>query len=124
MPRPDDYLSRRAHLAGLSDEELYDRFWKLADELVDPMLQAGKIYTSPAVERSVLLRMGFSSIEAKPIVDGLLERKLLGHGAGNAVWRLARELNLPVREAGVALSQGKYWDKVAELFEKGGEKHE
>lgn len=119
MQRKDDYLERRKHLAGLSDEELYKRFWELADQLVDPMLESGKHYTTPAVERSVLLRMGFSSLEAKPIVDGLLERELLGHGAGNAVWRLSKALNLSVREAGVALSQGKHWDKVADLF-KGG----
>lgn len=122
MPRQDDYEQRRGHLAKMSDEELFQYFWQLADRLVDPMLQAGKVYTTPAVERSVLLRMGFSSIEAKPIVEGLMDRELLGHGAGNAVWRLSEKLGISVREAGVGLAEGKYWDEVPELFGKGGNK--
>ena len=89
MARADDFEQRRTHLADKSDEELFDYFWELAGRVVQPMLDAGKVYTTPAVERSVLLRMGFSSIEAKPIVDGLVERSLLGHGAGNTVWRLS-----------------------------------
>lgn len=116
MARKDDYEQRRAHLANLSDEELFQRFWQLADQLVEPMLEAGKVYTSPAVERSVLLRMGFSSIEAKPIVDGLMERELLGHGAGNAVWKLSKKLGVSVREAGVELAEGKHWELVPGLF--------
>ncbi|MBQ7263809.1 MAG: ornithine aminomutase subunit alpha [Synergistaceae bacterium] len=119
MARPDDIEQRRAHLAGMSDEELYGHFWALAEKVVQPMLDAGKIYTTPAVERSVLLRMGFSSIEAKPIVDGLIERGLLGHGAGNTVWRLSQELGTSVREAGVALAGGEHWDKVPSLYEGG-----
>ena len=66
MARADDFEQRRAHLADKSDEELFDYFWELAGRVVQPMLDAGKVYTTPAVERSVLLRMGFSSIEAKP----------------------------------------------------------
>ncbi|MDO5015489.1 MAG: ornithine aminomutase subunit alpha [Eubacteriales bacterium] len=116
MARPDDFATRRQHLANLSDEELYERFWELADKIVEPMLDAGKVYTTPAIERSVLLRMGFSSVEAKPIVDGLLERELLGHGAGNCVYLLARKLDLPIREAGLSLIQGKNWDLVPGLF--------
>lgn len=50
----------------------------------------GYEYTSPAVERSVLLRMGFSSIEAKAIVDGCIEHNLIAHGAGNVIYRLAK----------------------------------
>ena len=70
MKRTDDFQERRAHLANLTDDQLEARFWELANKLVDPLLKMGYEYTSPAVERSVLLRMGFSSIEAKAIVDG------------------------------------------------------
>ena len=32
----------RKHLADLSDEELKARFWQLAEEVVEPMLDMGK----------------------------------------------------------------------------------
>ena len=82
MKRTDDFQERRAHLANLTDDQLEARFWELANKLVDPLLKMGYEYTSPAVERSVLLRMGFSSIEAKAIVDGCIEHNLIAHGAG------------------------------------------
>ena len=78
MKRTDDYESRSAHLKSLTDEQLEARFWELANKLVDPMLKMGYEYTSPSIERSVLLRMGFSSIEAKSIVDGCIEHNLIG----------------------------------------------
>ena len=116
MRREDDYQARREHLAGLTDEQLYDKFWGLIGEIVDPLLELGKEYTSPSVERSVLLRMGFSSLEAKAIVDGCMERSLLGHGAGNVVYKLAKAKELGVREAGLELVGGKLWDEAAALF--------
>ena len=121
MKRNDDYLERRAHLADLSDKQLEERFWELANKLVDPLLQMGYEYTSPAVERSVLLRMGFSSIEAKAIVEGCIEHELMSHGAGNVVYRLSRAENMELREAGVALPEGKLWEQAEKLFEGGNE---
>ncbi len=116
MKRADDYEIRRQHLANLSDEELHQRFWDLAGKVVDPLLELGKKNTTPSVERSVLLRMGFSSIEVKPIVEGVMNKGLMGKGAGNVVWRLSKKLGISVREAGVGLSEGKYWDEVDSLF--------
>jgi len=116
MKRADDFEQRRAHLANLSDEELYDRFWNLAEQVVNPLLELGKKNTTPAVERSILLRMGFSSIEVKPIVEGVMNKGLMGKGAGNVVWRLSKKLGISVRDAGVALAEGKYWDEVDSLF--------
>ena len=121
MKRNDDYLERRAHLADLTDKQLEERFWELANKLVDPLLQMGYEYTSPAVERSVLLRMGFSSIEAKAIVEGCIEHELMSHGAGNVVYRLSKAENMELREAGVALSEGKLWEQAEKLFEGGNE---
>lgn len=77
------FEERRLHLAHLSDEELYTRFWELTEKLVEPLLQAGREYTTPAIERSVLLRMGFSSIEAQAIVRGVIDHGLMGRGAGH-----------------------------------------
>lgn len=119
VARQDDFAQRRAHLANLSDEELYNKFWEMAEKVVQPLLELGEKNTSPAIERSVLLRMGFSSIESKAIVDGVLDRGLISKGAGHVVYKLAREKGMSVREAGVALANGTLWQEAADLF-KGG----
>ena len=116
MKRHDDFQTRREHLANLTDQQLKDRFWQLTEQVVDPLLKLGYEYTSPAIERSVLLRMGFSSLEVKDIVQGALERGLLGHGAGNIVYKLAKAKNMEIRDAGLALGEGKYWDEAVSLF--------
>lgn len=121
MKRTDDFETRRAHLRAMSDDELKAYFWKLAQQVVDPLLEYGRTHTSPSVERSVLLRMGFSSLEAKPIVDFAISNNLIGHGAGNIVYRVAKSENLSIREAGIKLSQGQLWDRAETLFQGGAE---
>lgn len=116
--RLDDFNDRRAHLANLSDEELQERFWQLAGEIVEPMLELGRKNTSPSIERSVLLRMGFSSLEAKEIVNVVLEKGLISKGAGHVVYRLAKKKDISVREAGVKLVNGECLDEVDNLFSK------
>jgi D-ornithine 4,5-aminomutase subunit alpha len=118
MKRADDFEERREHLKALSDEQLYDRFWELAEKIVDPLLELGYKNTTPAVERSVLLRMGFSSVEVKPIVEGAMKKGLMGKGCGNIVWRLAEKKNITIREAGLLLAEGKEWDTVDTLFDR------
>lgn len=119
MKREDNFNERRAHLKDLSPQQLKERFWKLAGEAVEPLLKLGYENTTPAIERSVLLRMGFSSLEVKPIVDGAMERGLLGHGAGNIVYRLSKENGTSIRDAGLGLIEGRTWEQAAGLF-KGG----
>ena len=116
MKRADDFIARREHLADLTEEQLIARFWALTDELVDPLIGLAREHTTPAIERSVLLRMGFSSLESRAIVDGCAERNLLSHGAGNVVYRFAREKGVPVRDAGVLLAEGNGWDAAERLF--------
>lgn len=116
IKRADDFEIRREHLKNLTDEELEKRFWQLAEEIVKPMVELASNHTSPAVERSVLLRMGFSSIEAKAIVEGVQNLGLLGKGAGNVVYRLAKKKNMSIREAGLLLVEGKAWEEVPALF--------
>ncbi len=116
MKRADDYEVRRQHLVNMSDEELKARFWELAEKIVEPMLELGYKNTTPSIERSILLRMGFSSLEVKPIVDGVMKKGLMSKGAGNVVWRLSKKLGMSVREAGLGLVEGKYWDEVDTLF--------
>lgn len=121
MKRNDDYQQRSAHLKALSDDELRERFWKLTEQLTDPLLKLGYENTSPAIERSVLLRMGFSSLEAKALVNGCVEHGLLGHGAGNVVYRYAVAGKMDIRQAGLALIDKDDWQSAENLF-KGGAK--
>lgn len=116
MKRADDYEVRREHLKNLNDEELKKKFWELAEKVVEPMIELGYKNTTPAIERSILLRMGFSSLEVKPIVEGVIKKGLMGKGAGNIVWRLSKKRGVSVREAGLSLSEGKSWDEVDKLF--------
>ncbi|HAF60424.1 MAG TPA: ornithine aminomutase [Clostridiales bacterium UBA9856] len=116
MKRADDFEERRKHLANLTDEELYERFWKLTEKVVDPLLELGRKNTTPSIERSVLLRMGISSLDAKPIVEGCIDRGLIGKGAGHVVFKLAKAKNISIQEAGKMLAEGKCWDEVVALF--------
>ncbi len=119
--RPDDFAERREHLKDLSDEQLQDRFWELTDRVVQPLVELAQDHTSPSIERSVLLRMGFSSTEAGEIVERVLDHGMLGKGAGHLVYKVAAHHNLSIREAGLALAEGEYWDDVRALFSEGGE---
>mgnify|MGYP003623640142 CR=1 FL=1 len=97
-------------MAGWSNEELKARFWSLAKQLLPPVVTMAKTQTSPSIERSVLLRMGFTSIEAKGIVTHCVEAGLLGKGAGHAVLKLIEIKKIPYREAGLKLAEGQGWE--------------
>jgi D-ornithine 4,5-aminomutase subunit alpha len=96
----------------MSDEELHGYFWSLANQLVAPLIEEARTHTTPSIERSVLQRMGFSSIEAGALVEGMRERGLLRHGAGCLVLELAKAKNISVRAAGMALLAGQYWQEL------------
>lgn len=113
VERPDDFEARRKHLSTLSDEELHARFWELAEKIVSPLVEEARTHTTPSIERSVLLRMGFSSVEAKALVNKLNQRGLLAHGAGRLILELALKKKIPLKEAGEALLEGRYLDEVA-----------
>lgn len=119
LERADDFETRRKHLADLTEDELEARFWDLTEKLVDPIVELARKNTSPSIERSVLLRMGFSSIEAKAIVDGAIDRGLIGKGAGHILYRLSKEKNMEIREVGLKLVEGEMWEDVVSIF-KGG----
>jgi len=110
--REDEFESRRQHLQKMSDEELHTYFWSLVDQIVEPLIQEARNNTTPSIERSVLLRMGFSSIEAKALVEGFQERGLLGSGAGRLVLKLAQAKGCSMREAGMALLEGLQWEDL------------
>jgi len=111
--RKDDFSSRREHLASMTDEQLHAHFWSLVEKIVQPLVEEARTHTSPSIERSILLRMGFSSLETKPLVNRMLEKGVLGHGAGNLLLKLAQKKGISVREAGLGLMDGKYWEDLA-----------
>ncbi len=115
--RKDDFKQRRAHLASMSDEALKEYFFELSEKLVDPLVNMGRQYTSKSIERSVLLRMGFSSIEAKSIVDNLFDHHLLSKGAGHCVYRVSKDHSITIREAGLALAEKQYTGYLREVFD-------
>jgi len=110
--RPDDFHVRREHLKQMSDDELHAYFERLVDEIVQPLIEEARTHTSPSIERSVLLRMGFSSLEAESLVNRMVEKGLLGHGAGHLVLGLAQAKGMAIREAGEGLLRGDYWEAL------------
>lgn len=110
MARPDDFAGRRMHLVPLSDEELEARFWELAQEIVAPLIELARTHTSPSIERSVLMRMGFDSRACAAIVAECEKRGLLAHGAGHVVLHCATTWGSDVRSAGARLAAGQGWE--------------
>ncbi|MCF6334970.1 MAG: ornithine aminomutase subunit alpha [Spirochaetales bacterium] len=115
--RTDDYQERREHLKDLSEEQLEARFWELTEKLMDPVIKLAETHTSPSIERSVLLRMGFSSLESTAIVKQVMDHGLMGRGAGHIVYKTAKEKDLEIREAGLQLAEGLLWDEIDTFFE-------
>jgi D-ornithine 4,5-aminomutase subunit alpha len=101
--KKDEYLERKKHLEKLSDEELKNYFFELSEQIVDPLIQLAYTHTTPSIERSILLRMGFSSIEAKTIVEKVIAKGLMGKGAGHVVYKMAKQNTLSIREAGLKI---------------------
>ena len=118
--RTDDYNKRREKLKDLSDQKLKAYFFKLAEKVVDPLVDLGHKNTSKSIERSILLRMGFSSIEANGIVDLLGENDLLRKGAGHCVYKVASKNNLSIRDAGLQIAEGHHLSFLKEVFDLNG----
>lgn len=114
--REDNYLARNHHLRDLTDEQLKEMFWDLADKTVSPLVDLSYTHTTPAIERSVLLRMGFSSLEAKDLVEKVLNHGLITKGAGHVVYRLSIIEKTDIRTAGLMLINDNGWDKVRSSF--------
>ena len=116
----DLFEEKRKHLKTLSDEKLKERFWELASDITQPLVDFAKTHTSPSIERSVLLRMGFNSMEAASITKKVVEAGLLGKGAGNIVLKYAKKTGLPYLEAGRKIIEMEDADKqIKNLFEGG-----
>ena len=82
----------------------------------ETLLEMAYIHTSKSIERSVLLRMGFSSIEAKVIVNVLHEHNLLKKGTGHCIYILSKNKNISIQEAGELIQNGSEIDYLVEYF--------
>ena len=120
MARPDDFAGRRPHLVPLLDEDLEARFWELAEQIVQPLIELARTHTSPSIERSVLMRMGFDSRVCASIVSECEKRGLLSHGAGHVVLHCAGEWGVEVRAAGARLASGEGWETVEARWGESG----
>jgi len=118
MVREDDFQKKREHLKNMSEEELINYFWQLTEKIVDPLVELSKTHTSPSIERSVLLRMGFSSIESKNIVRYMVENNLLPHGAGKVVLIYSELKKKNYLEAGKDLSEGIGWEEIVNFYRR------
>jgi len=114
--RRDNFKIRSKHLRKMSDEELDKYFWELADRITEPLIDLAKDHTSPSIERSVLLRMGFNSLEAKAITDKLVDMGLLGKGAGHVVYRISKVIKEDIITTGKKLASGELRDLVEQEF--------
>lgn len=99
MKRLDDFENRRKSVKDLSDQQLHQRFWQLSQQLVDPLLDLAKTHTTPSIERSVLLRMGASSIEASSIVGYAIANGVIGSGVGHCIIKVMNHYKLSARQA-------------------------
>jgi len=71
----------------------------------------------------VLLRMGFNSLDARAIVNKIVEAELLGKGAGHVILKVSEKDELSVKQAGLAIAEGKYnKDELIALFDGGESK--
>jgi D-ornithine 4,5-aminomutase subunit alpha len=120
MAREDTFEHERAHLAGLTDEELHARFWELSRAITDPLVAMAAQHTSPSIERSVLMRMGIDSPTSNAVVAECETRGLLGHGAGHVVLHCMRAWDAAAPAAAARLAAGEGWEFVAQTW--GGEK--
>jgi len=121
MQRSDDFATRRQHLTGLSEAELEQRFWLLADKIMQPLVDLAEKHTSPSIERSVLLRLGISSVEAGSLVTRVMELGLLGKGAGHVLIAMAKLNNCTINVAAEKIMTPEGGEQMLQHF-KGGKR--
>ncbi len=110
------FEKRQVELKKMSDAEIKERFWKLCNQLVEPIAELAKTHTSPSIERAVLLRMGIDSVSTHAVVTRVLEAGLLGKGAGHAVLRVSQKTGKDIRGAAQAIIEDK--DVLTGLFQQ------
>jgi D-ornithine 4,5-aminomutase subunit alpha len=106
--RSDDFPTRRAlESMSMSSARI---FLDARRKLVAPLIEEAR--THRRRRSSSVPAHGFSSLEAKPLVEHMAAKGLLGHGAGRLVLKLAQAKGITIREAGSALLAGRYWEEL------------
>lgn len=101
MSAPVD--ARLDELRARTPVELKRRFWELAHEVVRPLADYAARHTTPSIERSVLLRMGLNSVQARALVDLAVREGWLGDGVGAVLRDHADAHGTTVQDACAAL---------------------
>ncbi len=109
------FEKRQVELKKMSSTELKERFWKLCNQTVAPIVELSKTHTSPSIERAVLLRMGIDSVSTHAVVTRVLEAGLLGKGAGHVVLKISQKTGKDIRGAAQAIIDNK--DVLNGLFQ-------
>ncbi|GGU81475.1 D-ornithine 4,5-aminomutase subunit OraE [Lentzea flava] len=99
MTAAESTPDRLAQLRSMDLDQLRGLFWSLARRAVEPLAQYAAEHTTPSIERSILLRMGFDSTEAKELVDAAMRGGWLGDGVGGVLREYADRHGITVREA-------------------------
>jgi len=110
-----EHSARIKELETLSDEELYQRFWSLANQMVQPLVGYAASHTTPSIERSVLLRMGFNSLQAKAFVEKCIKEGSLGKGAGAILMQVSAKRGIHYTEAYELLLGLDNWQRAGVL---------
>jgi len=103
--RGERYEALRTELADLDDAALKERCWQLCEEVMTPGVDLARTHTTPAIERSVLLRMGIDSVTTHAVVENVFAAGLGGKGAGHAVLRLSRRDSIGLRDAAARIAE-------------------
>ena len=112
--RIEKFNKRHEELKKLSDDQFKARFWELCEKAVAPMVDLARTYTSPSIERSVLLRMGIDSVMTKAVVQKVHEAGLLGKGAGHVVLKVSEKYKIDVPAAAKRIVEDK--ESMNQLF--------
>jgi D-ornithine 4,5-aminomutase subunit beta len=91
--------TRLRELSKLPLAELRDRFFTLATDVVTPLRRLAASHTTPSIERSVLLRMGFDSLEAETLVTHAADKGWLADGVAGVLRRYACERGVDMYRA-------------------------
>ena len=97
-------------MASLTEEQIYFVF---CCALILYLPQKSLSATEMCIRDSV------SSLDTQKIVEGCMDRGLMGHGTGHVVYKISKEKGISIREASEKLAQGEYWDDAVALFAGG-----
>ena len=111
-PRGEEVKVLDFGIAKLMDSDAYRRLTATGQILGTPSWMAPEQARGEPVDATAdIYAVGLMAYRA--LAGRMQEAGLLGHGAGRLVLELARRRGLPVRDAGLALLDGRHWEELA-----------